>query len=39
MLQRNLRLMCTSSVNTVCNDWRATYHERRTRPAARPAQA
>ena len=23
----------------VCNDWRATYHERRTRPAARPAQA
>jgi len=20
----------------VCNDWRATYHERRTRPAARP---
>ena len=23
----------------VCNDWRATCHERRTRPAARPAQA
>ena len=23
----------------VCNDWRATYHERRTRPATRPAQA
>ena len=23
----------------ICADWRATYHERRTRPAARPAQA